>query len=137
MQEYAKAARELINNVAKLTVRQASEQLAIQQLLPTSASPQARASIPVEARVSRFKQELLASRIDMVALRSLAFHGVPDKDGLRAITWKVTPFSAVTTTKAKAKRLALSASLASLTLKHLAVQLHVDALGAAITCLRI
>lgn len=90
MQEYAKAARELINNVAKLTVRQASEQLAIQQLLPTATSPQARASIPVEARVSRFKQELLASRMDMDALRSLAFYGVPDKDGLRAITWKVS-----------------------------------------------
>lgn len=37
----------------------------------------------------RFKQELLASRINLDELRRLAFQGIPDKDGLRAMTWKV------------------------------------------------
>jgi hypothetical protein len=45
--------------------------------------------VPVESRISRFKQELLASRINLDELRRLAFQGIPDKDGLRAMTWKV------------------------------------------------
>jgi hypothetical protein len=43
----------------------------------------------VEERAAAFKEELLASRVDLRALRRLAFCGVPDRDGLRAITWKV------------------------------------------------
>lgn len=48
-----------------------------------------RTSAPIDERVARFKDELLASRIDMQRLRALAFSGIPDRDGLRAITWKV------------------------------------------------
>jgi hypothetical protein len=92
MQQYVKSAKELLDNVAKLTIRQDALQQrpAAPQLLQTSSSPVApRPSVPVESRVSRFKQELLASRINLDELRRLAFQGIPDKDGLRAITWKV------------------------------------------------
>jgi hypothetical protein len=43
----------------------------------------------VDARVSRFKQELLGSTINVHSLKRLAFHGVPDKDSLRATVWKL------------------------------------------------
>lgn len=43
----------------------------------------------IEVRVQRFKQLLLASPVDVEQLRRLAFHGIPDQDNLRALTWKV------------------------------------------------
>jgi hypothetical protein len=96
MQQYAKAAKELLDNVAKLTVRQDAGQPRPPApiLLQASASPaqaptSSRPTVPLEARISTFKQELLASRIDLDELRRLAFQGIPDKDGLRAMTWKV------------------------------------------------
>ncbi|WIA33086.1 hypothetical protein OEZ86_006240 [Tetradesmus obliquus] len=92
MQQYVKSAKELLDNVAKLTIRQDALQQrpAAPQLLQASSSPVApRPSVPVESRISRFKQELLASRINLDELRRLAFQGIPDKDGLRAITWKL------------------------------------------------
>jgi hypothetical protein len=94
MQQYAKAAKELLDNVAKLTIRQDAGQPRPPApiLLQASASPAqvpTRPTVPIEARISRFKQELLASRINLDELRRLAFQGIPDKDGLRAMTWKV------------------------------------------------
>lgn len=97
MQQYTKylqSAKELVDNVAKLTIRQDSLQGPAPQLLQASSSvtssPGApRPTVPVEARVSKFKQELLASRINLEELRRLAFQGIPDKDGLRAMTYKV------------------------------------------------
>jgi hypothetical protein len=92
MHQYVKSAKELLDNVAKLTIRQDALQQrpAAPQLLQASSSPVApRPSVPIESRVSRFKQELLASRINLDELRRLAFQGIPDKDGLRAMTWKV------------------------------------------------
>ncbi len=50
------------------------------------------ASMPPEqepARVLRFKQELMGSCINIHALKRLAFHGIPDSKGLRAVVWKV------------------------------------------------
>lgn len=97
MQQYAKAAKELLDNVAKLTIRQETgpTKAAPPVLLQTSSSPAQCSSralwatVPIEARISRFKQELLSSRINLEELRRLAFQGIPDKDGLRAMTWKV------------------------------------------------
>eukprot|EP00775_Hariotina_reticulata_P013962 gene13962-14076_t len=91
MKDYAKAAKELIDKAAKLTIRQEGpRQPAPSIVLQASSSPQGpRPTVPVEARVSRFKQELLASRINLHELRRLAFQGIPDKDGLRAMTWKL------------------------------------------------
>jgi hypothetical protein len=94
MQQYAKAAKELLDNVAKLTIRQDAGQPRQQApiLLQASVAPAqvpSRPTVPIEARISRFKQELLASRINLDELRRLAFQGIPDKDGLRAMTWKV------------------------------------------------
>jgi hypothetical protein len=43
----------------------------------------------VDARVAKFKHELLSETIDLKEVKRMAFHGIPDKDGLRAITWKV------------------------------------------------
>jgi hypothetical protein len=43
----------------------------------------------VDARVAKFKHELLSETIDLKEIKRMAFHGIPDKDGLRAITWKV------------------------------------------------
>jgi hypothetical protein len=53
--------------------------------VPVAASP----GQPVEARVQRFRLELNASCINVHALKRLAMSGVPDKEGLRAVTWKV------------------------------------------------
>lgn len=94
MQQYAKAAKELLDNVAKLTIRQDAGQPRQQapillQASETPAQAPSRPTVPMEARISRFKQELLASRINLDELRRLAFQGIPDKDGLRAMTWKV------------------------------------------------
>lgn len=98
MQQYAKAAKDLLDNVAKLTIRQdaagqqprpAAPILLQASSAPASTQGAARPTVPLEARVSRFKQELLASRINLDELRRLAFQGIPDKDGLRAMTWKV------------------------------------------------
>jgi len=94
MQQYAKAAKDLLDNVAKLTIRQDAGQprTPAPVLLQASATPAqapSRPTVPIEARISRFKQELLASRINLDELRRLAFQGIPDKDGLRAMTWKV------------------------------------------------
>jgi hypothetical protein len=95
MQQYAKAAKELLDNVAKLTIRQDAAQprqqgpILLQASVTPAQVPSSRPTIPIEARISRFKQELLASRINVDELRRLAFQGIPDKDGLRAMTWKV------------------------------------------------
>jgi hypothetical protein len=101
MQQYARAAKELLDNVAKLTIRQDAGQQPVRppgpvllQATTAVSSAQAttsssRPTVPIEARISRFKQELLASRINLDELRRLAFQGIPDKDGLRAMTWKV------------------------------------------------
>ena len=53
------------------------------QQTPSGSSPSHR------ARLRCFEQELAASPISMKQLRRLAFHGIPEKDGLRATTWKV------------------------------------------------
>jgi hypothetical protein len=50
---------------------------------------QATGAQSVDARVAKFKRELLAETIDLAGLKRMACHGIPDKDGLRAITWKV------------------------------------------------
>ena len=42
-----------------------------------------------QARLQRFLAELQSNRISLSNLRSLAFYGIPDKKGLRALTWKV------------------------------------------------
>lgn len=91
MQQYAKAAKELLDNVAKLTIRQdgASRPPAPIILQASSSAEAPRPYVPIESRISQFKQELLASRIDLDELRRLAFQGIPDRDGLRAMTWKV------------------------------------------------
>ena len=57
------------------------------QALPVASTSSA---APIENRVHRFKQELAASRINIHGLKRLAFHGIPDKDGLRAVVWKVS-----------------------------------------------
>lgn len=95
MQQYAKAAKELLDNVAKLTIRQdgAPRPVAPILLQASSAAEAPRPYVPVEARVSQFKQELLASRINLDELRRLAYQGIPDRDGLRAMTWKVWGFA--------------------------------------------
>ncbi|GAX82972.1 hypothetical protein CEUSTIGMA_g10399.t1 [Chlamydomonas eustigma] len=46
-------------------------------------------SEPESIRLQRFKQELSGSCINLHALRRLAFHGVPDRDNLRAVVWKL------------------------------------------------
>jgi hypothetical protein len=53
-------------------------------------------SEPESIRLQRFKQELSGSCINLHALKRLAsdqrsvhFHGIPDKDYLRALVWKV------------------------------------------------
>ncbi len=53
------------------------------QQAPSGSSPSHR------TRLRRFEQELAASPISMKQLRRLAFHGIPEKEGLRATTWKV------------------------------------------------
>lgn len=40
-------------------------------------------------RVQRFKQELAGSCVNIHALKRLSFHGVPDRDNLRGLVWKV------------------------------------------------
>ncbi|KIY92764.1 hypothetical protein MNEG_15198, partial [Monoraphidium neglectum] len=114
MQQYAQAAKGLIANLSKdikeLNLRlpdvltaagQPSSSGAPLQRTASGASgasgassnprqPAARGgAAATDERVSRFKAELLASRIDLPRLRALAFGGIPDRDGLRAITWKV------------------------------------------------
>lgn len=54
-----------------------------------SHAPQGGGASSLAERVYRFKQELNASRINLHAVKRLAFHGIPDKDNLRAIVWKV------------------------------------------------
>lgn len=91
MQQYAQAAKELLDNVAKLTIRQhGAPRPPAPMILQASSSAEApRPYVPIELRVSQFKQELLASRINLDDLRRLAYQGIPDRDGLRAMTWKV------------------------------------------------
>ena len=44
----------------------------------------------MHAQVEQFRRELKqGGRIDLVNLRAFAFHGIPDKGGLRATAWKV------------------------------------------------
>jgi hypothetical protein len=61
-----------------------------------SGSPPGPVNVPlapavqsVEVRAGRFRQELLASCINLQSIRRLAFDGVPDIDNLRTIVWKV------------------------------------------------
>ena len=42
-------------------------------------------------RLRRFTDVLGTKKIDLRQLRRLAFHGIPDKDGMRATAWKVRP----------------------------------------------
>jgi hypothetical protein len=42
------------------------------------------------SRIARFKQELGASCINLHALKRHAFRGVPEKDNLRVVVWKVS-----------------------------------------------
>ena len=57
------------------------------QQAPSGSSPSHR------ARLRRFEQELAANPISMKQLRRLAFHGIAEKEGLRATTWKVLSLS--------------------------------------------
>jgi hypothetical protein len=41
------------------------------------------------SRVRRFEDLLSAKKVDVKQLRGLAFNGIPDKAGLRAVAWKV------------------------------------------------
>ena len=43
----------------------------------------------IDERAAAFKRELLGGRVDLARLRALAVGGVPDRDGLRALTWKL------------------------------------------------
>lgn len=60
---------------------------------PTGALPHpiasSQAAQTLEERMRAFKKLLLSPRIDLRGLRALAFGGVPERDGLRAVTWKV------------------------------------------------
>ena len=42
-----------------------------------------------EARVKRFQEELRMNSISMTNLQKLAYHGIPDREGLRPVVWKV------------------------------------------------
>lgn len=42
-----------------------------------------------EARVKRFQEELRKNSISMTNLQKLAYHGIPDREGLRPVVWKV------------------------------------------------
>lgn len=44
----------------------------------------------LQDRVVKFTEALTAKVIDLEKLRSLAREGVPDNDGLRALTWKAS-----------------------------------------------
>lgn len=44
-------------------------------------------------RLRRFEDVLRARKVDVRQLRRLAFHGIPDKDGMRATAWKVCPWT--------------------------------------------
>ena len=41
-----------------------------------------------EARIRRFRGDLGSARVDLSNLRRMAVHGIPDRDGLRAVAWK-------------------------------------------------
>jgi len=43
-----------------------------------------------EARIRRFREDLRGPRVDLANLRRMAVHGIPDRDGLRAVAWKVS-----------------------------------------------
>lgn len=56
----------------------------------TGAQQAASGSSPSHrGRLRRFEDELAANHINIKQLRRLAFHGIPEKEGLRATTWKV------------------------------------------------
>ena len=44
-----------------------------------------------EARIRRFRGDLASARVDLSNLRRMAVHGIPDRDGLRAVAWKARP----------------------------------------------
>lgn len=56
---------------------------------PSTSSGQEDVSPSYSARIQRFKSELEAGNINMENLKRFSFSGIPDKDGMRAITWKV------------------------------------------------
>ena len=41
-----------------------------------------------EARIRRFREDLTSALVDLGNLRRMAVHGIPDRDGLRAVAWK-------------------------------------------------
>ena len=56
----------------------------------TGAQQAASGSSPSHrGRLRRFEEELAANHINIKQLGRLAFHGIPEKEGLRATTWKV------------------------------------------------
>jgi hypothetical protein len=91
MQSYLASARDALAQASKLATEKAAEIAARQKSQAAEGNGQQLTStaMPPEARVARFKSALLATKIDLAELRRLAYNGVPDKDGLRAITWKV------------------------------------------------
>ena len=42
-----------------------------------------------EARIQRFRVDLRGACVDLANLQRMAVHGIPDRDGLRAVAWKV------------------------------------------------
>ena len=55
----------------------------------TSSSSPGAPQDATAVRVQRFRQELVGSCINLHALAGLAFYGIPDRDNLRAVVWKV------------------------------------------------
>ena len=55
----------------------------------TSSSSPGAPQDATAVRVQRFRQELFGSCINLHALAGLAFYGIPDRDNLRAVVWKV------------------------------------------------
>ena len=55
-----------------------------------TAEEQGAESPVFEFRVRNFKSALQASSVDLEELKRLTSSGIPDRDGLRAVVWKVT-----------------------------------------------
>ncbi len=55
-----------------------------------TAEDQGAESPAFEVRVRKFKSVLEAPTVDIKELKLLTHSGIPDRDGLRAVTWKVT-----------------------------------------------
>ncbi len=55
----------------------------------SAGCPEAR-STAYESRAALFRQVLAAERIALPELRALAFDGLPEEKGLRAVVWKAS-----------------------------------------------